>query len=200
MCGRFENFTRDGWQMDKDFPFDEDHFINKIRENRRINIAPSSKIVGIFINDNCTSTELANWGIKFGDKYPNIINSRIETIVTKQSWNTRFDKKRCVIPMTAFYEWEGPKGSKIPYRIFLKSEELFFVPGLYHTDNEKNKHVSLITTEPNDFMKRIYKRMPVILEPHEAQEYLFDEAENNIERCLPYKYSDNMKFEQVSLN
>jgi len=199
MCGRFENFTRDGWQVDKDFPFDEDHFINKIRENRRINIAPSTAIVGVFNNDNSTSTELVKWDIKFGDKYPLIHVSRIETIIANKSWYTRFDKKRCVVPMTAFYEWKGPKGSKIPYRITLKSEELFFLAGLYHANEEKNKFVSLITTDSNDFMKDLNHRMPIILEPNDAHEYLFDDSENNVERCLPYKNISNMEMEQVSL-
>jgi len=46
---------------------------------------------------------------------------------------------------------------KVPYRIFLKTEDLFFVPALYY-DNS----ASLLTTTPNEFIEPIHHRMPVI--------------------------------------
>ena len=110
-----------------------------------------------------------------------------------------FDRNRCIVPMTAFYEWKKEKTKKVPYRISLKNEEMFFVPGLYNKDKEGKKTISLITTEPNDFMKSIHNRMPVILNMKDAIEYLNADVENNFERCLPYKDSDNMEMEAADI-
>ena len=101
--------------------------------------------------------------------------------------------------MSAFYEWKKEGTKKIPYRISLKSEDMFFVPGLYNKDKEGNKTISLITTEPNEFMKSIHNRMPVILNLKEATEYLNAEAEDNLQRCIPYKDSDNMEMEVADI-
>ena len=110
-----------------------------------------------------------------------------------------FDKNRCIIPMSAFYEWKKEKNKKVPYRIFLKNEEMFFVPGLFHIDKKGQKFVSLITTEPNEFMKNIHHRMPVILNMKDAIDYLNDKAEANFEKCLPYKNYKNMDMELAEI-
>lgn len=61
------------------------------------------------------------------------------------------------------------------------------------------KHISLITTEPNDFMKEVHNRVPVILEMHEAVKYLSADSESNYEKCLPYKDSGNMEMELAGI-
>jgi hypothetical protein len=32
-------------------------------------------------------------------------------------FRSAWDKRRCIIPASAFYEWTGPKGERIPHRI-----------------------------------------------------------------------------------
>ena len=99
--------------------------------------------------------------------------------------------------MSAFYEWKKDGTRKIPYRIFLPDQEIFYVPAVYHIDKEKNIFTSLITTAPNEFIKQIHHRMPVILRIKEGINYLIDDAETNLGKCIPY--SGKMEMEQVSL-
>ncbi|MBK7105515.1 MAG: SOS response-associated peptidase family protein [Ignavibacteriae bacterium] len=99
----------------------------------------------------------------------------------------------------AFYEWKKENKKKVPYRIFLKNEEMFFVPGLYNKDKEGNKSVSLITTEPNEFMKEIHNRMPVILNLKDAVEFLSGDVNSNFEKCVPYKDEKNMEMEAAEI-
>lgn len=142
---------------------------------------------------------LALDGIKFSSKSLLIFNSRIETISAKPFWKMLFDRNRCIVPMTAFYEWKKINTKKVPHRISLKDEEMFFVPGLSHVDKEGIRYISLITTEPNEFMKEIHNRMPVILKMKDAISYLNDEAESNFEKCIPYNDSDNMTVELADI-
>jgi putative SOS response-associated peptidase YedK len=39
------------------------------------------------------------------------INARAETIVTAKTWREPVKKRRCLIPVSAFYEWVRPEKS-----------------------------------------------------------------------------------------
>jgi putative SOS response-associated peptidase YedK len=91
-----------------------------------------------------------------------------------ESW-TRFElvAPRCLIPATAFYEWQKQKaGAKQPYAIRLTGSDLFAFAGLWetwtnHESGEEVESCAILTTGANELMKPIHDRMPVIL-PEEA--------------------------------
>jgi putative SOS response-associated peptidase YedK len=198
MCGRFEtkpsiqslifDLKKSGVELLLDL---EDE------NNKKVNIAPTDKILSIRYTDNNYKLSLSNWGIKFSDDSSLIFNSRIETIKEKKYWSNLFNKNRMLVPMTAFYEWKKEGARKIPYRIFLPDLEIFFVPSVYFINKDKNILSSLITTTPNSFIKPIHHRMPVILNIKEGIDYLTDDMETNLEKCIPY--SGKMGMEKTSL-
>ena len=74
---------------------------------------------------------------------------------------------RCLIPVTAFYEWqhrsvEGRKTpDKVPYRLTLKGEDIFCLAGIYEGDT-----YSILTRPAQTLMAQIHnskKRQPVII-------------------------------------
>ncbi|SMC53132.1 SOS response-associated peptidase [Pedobacter nyackensis] len=111
------------------------------------------------------------------------LNARNDTIFEKASfknsiWNENPDQvKRCVIPLTGFYEPHTYEGKKYPFYIYPKNEPFFYVAGIYSFWKDPiggDWHVtfSMITTEPNRILKKIHnvattsddQRMIVILE------------------------------------
>ncbi len=210
MCGRFESkpsiqslvdeFEKENKslnvQLNKSKP-DKAKDV-ELSEHKSFNISPSSKILSISYTANNYHLSLTNWGIKFSTESPLIFNSRIETIKEKKYWNNLFNKNRLLVPMSAFYEWKKEGTQKIPYRIFLPDIDSFFFPAIYHIDKDKNIFTSLITTTPNDFIKPIHHRMPVILKIKDAINYLIDDPEINLTKCVPY--SGKMEIEKISLN
>ena len=118
----------------------------------------------------------------------------METIMEKKFWQNTFNRNRCLIPMSAFYEWKKEGGKKVPYRIFLKTEDLFFVPALYY-----NNSASLITTTPNNFIKPIHHRMPVIFTYKNAISFLTNTADQNLKLCIPFPNPEIMEMERVNL-
>lgn len=165
---------------------------DKIEKRTEEDIRPTQKILSVMLNDETYNLAKVNWGIKFSEDSPLIFNSRIETIKEKKYWNTLFAKNKCIVPMTAFYEWKSEGKRKIKYRIFLPDEEIFFVPAIYHKDKKKI-FASLITTVPNKFIKEIHHRMPVIFDLENAISFLNDDAVKNLGRCV--SYSDKKKME-----
>ncbi|MDQ7815855.1 MAG: SOS response-associated peptidase [Melioribacteraceae bacterium] len=200
MCGRFENKVNENLliQILKELKLDlipDESIVKRKLEN----IAPTDKILAIRFKGNNFTLSHMNWGIKFKEDSPLIFNSRIETIKEKKYWSSLFDRDRCIVPMSGFYEWKKEGTRKIPYRISLPDKEIFFVPALYYEDKQKNIYTSLITTTPNEFIKPIHHRMPVIFDLKTAIEFLQNDAKSNLDFCLPYNSSFEMKAEPVKL-
>lgn len=194
MCGRFENTI----SLENLFSTLELKQISQKNELTQTNIAPTQKIMTILSQGGDLKVVPMNWGIKFSKESPLIFNSRIETIKEKPYWRNLFDRNRCIVPMTAFYEWKTEGKQKIPYRIFLKNEKFFFVPALY-LKKEKELYTSLITTTPNKFIEKIHHRMPVILKMNQALDYLKADGEENLNLCIPYMISEDMAMERIAL-
>jgi putative SOS response-associated peptidase YedK len=103
-------------------------------------------------------------------------NATAERLLESAVYNRLIHKRRCLIPISGFYEWQGAKPPKTPYYVYLKSEEIFALAGLWDTwkkpDGSLLSSVTVITTEPNDLMRRIHRRMPVILQREDEEPWL----------------------------
>ena len=103
-----------------------------------------------------------------------MINARGETVAEKPAFRSAFKRRRCLVPMAGFYEWQKSPSGKIPHYIHLMNEEVFCVAGLYeYWPGEDGaapiESYTIITTEANEMMVRLHDRMPVILaESHHA--------------------------------
>ena len=62
-----------------------------------------------------------------------MINARAETVAEKPSYRTAFQKRRCLIPATGFFEWKRVNGGKQPYNIHIGEGNLFASPGCGNT-------------------------------------------------------------------
>jgi len=72
---------------------------------------------------------------------------------------------RCLVPVTAFCEWEGEAGSKRKVWFGLKDSPLFAFAGLVRGGAE-GPRFAFLTTEPNELVRPVHpKSMPVILGP-----------------------------------
>jgi putative SOS response-associated peptidase YedK len=110
-----------------------------------------------------------------------MLNARSEKILddTNSYW-FKIRNRRCLIPVTGIYEHREVKGikNKIPYKIQLKNQRVFFIPGLYSVaelpDRETGEIVkrwtyTLITRPANEVMRVLHNsgdnpfRMPLFL-------------------------------------
>ena len=112
------------------------------------------------------------WGLVPGwAKDPSIgsrmINARAETVAEKPSYRSAFRKRRCLVLADGFYEWKRQGGSRHPYHIRMQDRSLFAFAGLWEhwtgSDGSIVRTCALITTHPNDLVKPLHGRMPVIL-------------------------------------
>jgi putative SOS response-associated peptidase YedK len=197
MCSRFENKETGQSIFEK---FDKDYFGNFIldenEELKKIAIAPTDDITIIRMEEGMYKIQKSQWGIKFDDdqKKPLIFNSRIETIIQKNYWNRLFENNRCLIPVTGFYEWKQSVTKKIPQRISLDKEYLFFILGIFAVVKGTIMS-SLITTEPNEFMKPVHNRMPAITTYDKSLDFLNSTSDIALSMCRPFEYGDLMNIQ-----
>ncbi len=123
--------------------------------------------------DDARECVLARWGLvpgwapdlKFGSR---CINARSETVARLPAFRGAFRKRRCLVPVNAFFEWSGEKGHRIKWRIRLRDEPLFALAGLWEwwqdrDDGEAVTSYTIITCAANAAIAPLHDRMPVIV-------------------------------------
>jgi putative SOS response-associated peptidase YedK len=95
---------------------------------------------------------------------------------------------RCLIPVTAFAEAEGPKGSKTRTWFSVKEQPIFAWAGLWRDSAEWGPVYSGVMTDCNEAIRPVHDRMPVLLHRDEYDRWLhgsFDDVVAFQERCFP---------------
>lgn len=203
MCGRFalSAVTSDVEKLQKDL-------VSKTEIKPRYNIAPTQDIA-VILNDAPNEVHSVHWGlIPFWAKDKSIgnkmINARAESVDQKASFKHPFNKKRCLILTTGFYEWKktADKQGKIPYYIYLKDERIFTFAGLWsywEKGEEPITSATIITTEANDLVKPIHDRMPVIIGKNDWEKWLSPETKaGELKSLLSPFSSEDMNAYEVS--
>lgn len=203
MCGRYSVIPKSTKGHSKAAKLIERHL-----KETHYNAAPSQALP-VVTNDQPNALQFFSWGLqpfwaKDSKAVKRSINARAETITEKPSFRNSLKSKRCLVPADGFFEWQVTGQGKVPYRIMLKSEELFTFAGLWDEWADKSTGevlytFTIITTEANSLVKAIHDRMPVILSP-EAEELWLDENEpqEGLQALLrPFKAED-MKAYPVS--
>ena len=127
----------------------------------------------------------SKWGFKRYDGKGIVINARAETADEKPMFRNAFQKGRCVVPTTGFFEWTKDK-QKIKYLFELPDEQLLYMAGLY--DYIDNDLCMVVLTHPaNESVADVHERMPVILTGDQLTLWLneTDEAKQIIEMASP---------------
>ena len=195
---REQDLSRDEWQRLEQ----EGRVIERTPPIERPDYKPSYNIAPTTFNPIVTTdeegrrqVEMARWGlIPFWwkeDTPPKFssFNARDDKL-TSGTWREPAKRSRCLVPANGFYEWTGPKGKRVPHFIHHPGSdgapELFAFAGLADTwtnpeSGEVVRSYAIITSEPNEIMKPIHNRMPVVLQDTETWALWLDPATTALE-------------------
>lgn len=177
----------------------------------RYNIAPSQPLLLVRAGLAPGEREwaFALWGfIPAWSKDPappsGVINARAETAAQKPMFRAAMRRRRCLIPATGFFEWQKQGARKQPHLIRMADGSPFAFAGLWEhwigADGSELETCAILTTDPNELMKPIHNRMPVILPGRDFAEWLDparDDAAKAAELLRPYPAAE-MKAYPVS--
>ncbi len=117
------------------------------------------------------------------------INARSETVRTSGMFKDCFARRRCLVPMDAYYEWSGEKAPKQPWAIGRRDGHEFLVGAIWDgwktPDGAILRTVALITTEPNESLAMIHDRMPVIVQHDDVETWIGGDADAAAGLMLP---------------
>jgi putative SOS response-associated peptidase YedK len=142
----------------------------------RYNIAPTQPVLIVRENPhtrNGLEAVHVVWGLippwaddpRIGSK---MINARCETAAEKPSFRHALRRRRCVVPVSGFYEWQAVAGGrKQPYFIKAADGKPLALGGMWEMwdgpNGEQIESCTILTTCANDMLKSMHDRMPVIL-------------------------------------
>jgi putative SOS response-associated peptidase YedK len=199
MCGRFTLITP------AEVVAEQFQLIEVPSLSPRYNVAPTQPVAAVRPSPGNGGRELVllRWGlVPFWAKDPAIgsrmINARSETVAQKPAFRAAFRRRRCLVPADGFYEWQRQEQGKQPFYIRLDDEKPFAFAGLWEhwegPDEATIDSCTVLTTEPNDLIRLLHNRMPVILAPKDYDLWLdpgVQEAELLQPLLRPYP-SENM--------
>ncbi|MEM9345108.1 MAG: SOS response-associated peptidase [Planctomycetota bacterium] len=148
----------------------------------RYNIAPGTPVLVVRDTPTGRRIEHVRWGLVPGwADDPKIgycmINARSETAVAKPAFKSAMKYRRCIVPVSGFYEWKKiDHKTKQPHYITVQNAEVFGIAGLWESwqDPAGNEleTMAILTCAPNELMADLHDRMPVILGPNDYDAWL----------------------------
>lgn len=106
-----------------------------------------------------------------------LINARAETVAEKPSFRAAWKSRRCIIPMTGWYEWQAAGPRKQPW--LLRRADCAFTPvgGLWESwrdpaSGSPLESFTIITVAAVAELAEVHDRMPLVLEPTDFERWL----------------------------
>lgn len=217
MCGRYVlvRIEIDGGYIDikvwvgQDEFQEKEWFKKKVSEIRaRYDIRPTQDVVIMKIDPKTGNLHMppATWTVRaeIFDKATqtmkkiNTINARQEKLLSWNVWRSALKHQRCIIPATAFYEWQARKDApkNVPWEIRRKGHDTFYFAGVcveakHPKTGQDVLETAIITQEGNSLLQWLHNhggnrgRQPVFLD------------EDMIDRWLDPELSDAYEAESL---
>ena len=163
MCGRFELKTKFE-KLPKVLKLDYPRGLDSKYETQNL-IRPTDPVL-VIKNEGRIKTTFMSWGFispwvkdPIDKERPRPFNARSETVEEKKLFSDSWKHRRCLIPASGFFEKR--------YRIRKENYATFWLGGIWSKwtspDGAELESCCVLTTEPNDIVKPLNHRMPVVV-------------------------------------
>jgi putative SOS response-associated peptidase YedK len=165
------------------------------------NVAPTDVMPIIRPAGNGRELVMAGWGLvpfwlkpdQLGKRPYSTINAREETIQTAPTYREPFQKRRCLVPASGWYEWqkvdEKGKKKKRPYHFKPKAEP-FALAGVYDVwKGDAGRAITsfaIVTTDAALSVAQYHNRMPVVLDEAQFDDWMRGTRDQAAEMMKPY--------------
>jgi putative SOS response-associated peptidase YedK len=182
MCGRFtRNYT---WQ--------QIHTLYRLTApaaipnlQPRFNVCPTDPVDTVVADASARELVEMRWGLvpywwnkPLKELRLATFNARVETVTTKPFFREPFKRRRCLMPVSGYFEWEvTPEGKQPHYFTARDGSPVLTIAGLW--DEWKNKETgerlkscAMIITKPNEAVAEVHDRMPVLLQREQFDHWM----------------------------
>ena len=152
---------------------------------------------------------MLRWGlVPFWSKEPDAgystINARAETVATKPAFREPFERRRCIVPASGFYEWRAEPGAKgkQPYHFRRADGAPMSFAGLWdrwrNGESEPIESFTIIVGAAPASVAPYHDRAPVILEPNWFDMWLDPATDRRLLGPMLEPYEGALVIEPVS--
>lgn len=177
MCGRF---TQERPTSELAEIFEADDLADA--PGGRYNVAPTDEAAVVVRRDDHRAVTAYRWGLiphwaddpRIGNR---MFNARAETLATSPAFRDAFRRRRCLVPVDSFYEWRREGKVRKPFRVVGADGRPLALAGLWsgwhdRDTGEVRRTFTIVTTGPNEVMRSIHDRMPVVVPPEAWDRWL----------------------------
>ncbi len=157
-------------------------------------LRPTDSTLLLLPSDGQVAAKEMSWGIKPSWSKQVLINAKSETIDEKNTFKGAFESQRALVVCSGWYEWktvsennatEKQTSKKRPihkqkYLVEHSLKQLMLMAAVYYPANAQqpqNQFVTL-TTAPNDKLKQVHHRMPLIIHSDEMDAWLLGSCDD----------------------
>ena len=163
----------------------------------RYNVAPTDDVVAVAATPAGRRLGTLSWGL-----VPNwaeapapgrrMVNLRSERLADRPGFRRTLQRRRCVVPADGFYEWRAASSDRPrqPFLIRARDGRALALAGLWDVwrdpaqpDADPLRTCTVLTTDPNDVVRPLHDRMPVVLPPDACDVWL-DPSVTDVDRLV----------------
>ncbi len=141
------------------------------------NVAPTDEALVVVQRDERRAITAYRWGLiphwateaKLGSR---MFNARAETLTASPAFREAFRRRRCLVPVDAFYEWRREGAIRQPYLVRRVDGRPLALAGLWAGWRDPSidavrRTFTIVTTTPSEALADLHDRMPVVV-PEDA--------------------------------
>lgn len=146
------------------------------------NVAPTDEALVVVQREDRRAITTYRWGLippwaadaAIGSR---TFNARGETVATTPAFRDSFRRRRCIVPVDAFYEWRREGRARQPFAIRARDGGPLALAGLWsgwrdpQTDRVR-RTFTIVTIRASAAIAELHDRMPVILAPDDWATWL----------------------------
>lgn len=170
MCGRYLLYDNSNQKIKAYIDQVKQQYEKTLWETASFNeVFPSQKALVCVYDDETQALRVVikKWGIPHFYQKKLIINARSETVSQKYTFKEDYQKRRCVVIASGYFEWN--KQSKQKY-YFKRHHEVLYMAAIYSTNPEIDEFM-ILTQPAHDECALIHDRTPLIFNEAEAIQY-----------------------------
>jgi len=149
----------------------------------RYNICPTDAVDVVICGDGVRSLVPMRWGLiptwwkkPIKDMRLATFNARAETVAEKPMFRDSFKRRRCLMPVSGYYEWADTPAGKQPYYFTRRDGRVMTVAAIQDgwvdpATRQAIRSCAMVITEPNKVAAEVHDRMPVILEARDFEQW-----------------------------
>lgn len=119
------------------------------------------------------------WSKEVSTRY-SMFNAKAETLEQSRAFAEPFRRRRCVVPVSGFYEWVREGGRRLPYYLRPAANDGLLLAGIWDRwrgGEAPLESFAIVTTAASERLKFVHDRQPVMLRREDLDTWLAEDAE-----------------------